>query len=283
MIYREVSLSMPETTNTETIFREYKDRVYRLALSISRNQSDAEDIMQNAFLKIISNLGKFRRESSLSTWIYKITYNESLMYLRKKRSQLRLTSYLGRFKGKDSSGIFINWSKLPDRQLLDSELKAKIDEAIRYMPIKYRMPLLLEYVEGLPIKDSADILGLKINSFKTRLHRAHLVIKSELSEYFRDRQREKEKEERKCHIWIEFVYSYLKGSLAPKKSKAFKAHIKDCANCNLFLDNYLRAISITHALECRDLPAELKDKIQTFLFKKKSKNIETIPPLKHLN
>lgn len=70
---------MFQELNTEEIFREYKDKIYRLALSITHNDKDAEDILQNTYLKIIRNLRNFRNESRLSTWIYRIAYNEALM------------------------------------------------------------------------------------------------------------------------------------------------------------------------------------------------------------
>lgn len=70
----------------EDTFKKYKNKVYGLALSITHNEKDAEDILQNTFFKIIKNIKGFRGESSLSTWIYKIAYNETLMYLRKKKN-----------------------------------------------------------------------------------------------------------------------------------------------------------------------------------------------------
>lgn len=268
----------------ETIFRRYKDKVYRLAISIARNDSDAEDIMQNTFIKIIRNLKYFRNQSSISTWIYKIAYNEALMHLRKRKSQFRLSNYLKAPKAKLEAGLFVNWSRLPDQQLLEGELKERVGLAIRQMPIKYRMPLLLDMVEELPLKDSAGILGLKINSLKTRLRRAHLLIKSEITDYFRDKEEPKEKRERKCGIWTGFIYDYARGNLSKRRSRAFKGHIKDCSSCNSFLDNYVKAIYITRALECRDLPEQLKDKIKAFLLKPEiwvKRNTETFSLLKH--
>lgn len=188
------------------------------------------------------------------------------MSLRKRKSQLKLSNYLGRF-GRKTQGLFINWPKLPDSYLLDKELKERMDGAIRHMPIKYRLPLLLDNVEELPLKISADILGLKINSLKTRLHRAHQMLKVDISDYFRDKQPWEDKTSLNCNVWISFVYDYVKGFLGKSKNTAFRRHIKDCASCNSFLDAYLKAINITSALECQDLPQQLKDRIETFLRK----------------
>lgn len=267
----------------ESIFKKYKDKVYRLAISIAHNDRDAEDIMQNTFIKIIRNLKYFKGESSLSTWIYKIAYNEALMHLRKRKSQFRLSRYLKEPKAKIEGGLFVNWARLPDQQLLDNELKERVNLAIRQMPIKYRMPLLLDMVEELPLKDNAGILGLKINSLKTRLHRARLLIKSEITGYFRDKEALEQKREKKCNIWTGFIYDYANGYLSKRRTGAFKNHIKGCSSCNFFLDNYVKAIYITKALECQDPPPELKDKIEGFLLKEKQRNSETFSPIKHQN
>lgn len=246
------------------IFNSYKDRIYRLAYGISRNQKDAEDIVQNTFLKIIKNIKKFRRESRPSTWIYRIAYNEALMILRKKYR--KYGSYDDRrYTEGASPSLFINWARLPDEQIIDKEFRDRLDSAIRHMPIKYRMPLLLCSVEGLSLKDTALILGLKINSLKTRVHRARLFVKSEISDYYKDKEEKEEKENKRCSIYMGFIYDYAEGDLLSDRQKAFKEHIKDCVNCNRFLDSYKTAIKITKSLECKDIPKELQKRIETFL------------------
>ena len=248
---------MPEAKKIETIFKEYKNRIYRLGLSITRNEKDAEDVLQNTFLKIIKNLANFKNKSQLSTWIYRITYNEALMQLRKRRSQYRIKQA--------NHGMHVNWSKLPDEELVDGEIKQRVDDSIRHLPIQYRMPLILNNQEGLSLKESAQVLNLKMNSLKTRLRRARLIIKQEMTDYFKDRQEKQEQQEKKCGIWSGFVYDYVDGSLGKVRSRAFNRHIKDCLGCRQFLATYDLAIQVTHALECRDMPQELINKIETFL------------------
>ncbi|MEW6100766.1 MAG: sigma-70 family RNA polymerase sigma factor [Candidatus Omnitrophota bacterium] len=260
----------PQEETTEEIFTKYRNKVYRLALSITRNENDAKDVMQNAFLKIIKNLSFFRNKSQLSTWIYKIAYNESLMLLRKRKAEQRLSRSLNR-KTRVSSGLFVNWAKLPDEQLLNEELKERVDLAIRQMPIKYRLALLLDNVEGLALKESAKVLGLKLNSLKTRLHRARLLIKDDMVRYFKDKEAgPQEKKARKCGIWMGFIYKYADGIAGPL-GKNFKRHISGCHSCNAFLNSYLKAVQVTHALECRDIPVELTREIEDFLSREASK------------
>lgn len=262
---------MPVSVSSlESIFKKYKDKVYRLALSITRNPADAEDAAQNTFIKIIKNLKYFKNRSLLSTWIYRIAYNESLMLIRKRRLQYKLSGNITRDLKTADSGLFVNWPKIPDSQLLDNELKERVGRAINHMPIKYRMPLLLDNVEELPIKDSARILGLKINSLKTRLHRAHLLIKTEISDYFKDKGIIEERRPRRCGIWTGFIHKYAENSLGKRKRESFKKHIRDCRSCGVFLSSYQKAIALTKALVCQDLPLELKDRIESFLFPKEA-------------
>ncbi len=150
---------MPETADIEALFEKYHHKVYRLAIRISRTPSDAQDITQETFLKVMKNLKYFRNMSKLSTWIYRIAYNEALMNLRKRRSQFRLSGYLK----KVSSGPFMNRPLLPDKVLLEGELKERIDRAIRKLPIKYRMPLLLDTAKRSAPQERLNALTCLLN------------------------------------------------------------------------------------------------------------------------
>lgn len=251
------------------IFKNYKDKIYRLALGLSRNDKDAEDIVQNTFLKITKNLGKFKNKSQISTWIYRIAYNEALMFLRKRQRQFKLARYIVREKKTAASGIFVHWSKLADEELLNKEMRHKINDAIRQMPIKYRMSILLHKIEGLNLRETSKILGLKENSLKTRLHRGYMLVKSQIEDYLKDR--ETKRRNKRCSLLTGFIQDYAKGKMNKMRKVTFNTHIKHCLPCNSFLNTYLKAIRITGALQCQDLPLELQEKIQSFIAKNKSR------------
>ncbi|MDD5155689.1 MAG: sigma-70 family RNA polymerase sigma factor [Candidatus Omnitrophica bacterium] len=262
---------MVYSKDVEKIFEKYKNNIYRLALSILRNEKDAEDVLQNTLIKIMRNLGAFRKESKISTWIYKIAYNEALMYLRKRYRQTRLSDYLKRPQVKSSSGLFVNWAKLPDQELLDEEFKERMENAINNMPIKYRMPALLHHVERLPLKESAHVLGLKVNSLKTRLHRAHLIIRTGLQDYYKDKEEPEHTGDKKCGIWIDFIRRYAQEFPDKKMRASFKKYIRDCSACKSFFQQYAQAIRITRVLQCQDVPLELQERIGAFITKNKDK------------
>ena len=256
---------MPEQPSVTAILKEYQNKIYRLALSISHNEKDAEDIVQNAFIKIVRGMPDFRNRSRLSTWIYRIAYNEALIYLRKKR---RLSNFTNSFR--DSvrhlpSGLAVNWAKMPDQELLDKELRQRIDAALKFIPIQYRMPLFLHRIEGFSLAETAQILGIKPGTVKTRLHRAYLMVRNQLNAYFHDRPVPGARQDARCSIWTGFLFDYAQERLDTERKQSFHRHIQDCPRCNNFLDTYLQAIRITGVLECPDVPDELKEKLQTFI------------------
>ncbi|MBP7217212.1 MAG: sigma-70 family RNA polymerase sigma factor [Candidatus Omnitrophica bacterium] len=249
----------------ETIIKEYQNKIYRLALSISRNEKDAEDILQNTLIKIVRKLPTFEHRSSISTWIYRITYNESLMYLRKKRRLLHSSNALRQYNSRLFSGFTINWPKLPDQALIDEESKARLDEALQHLAIQYRMPLLLHRIENLSISVCSQILGIKVATVKTRLHRAYGMLKDLLQHSQGKGVPLSAQKRAQCSTWTSFIFDYAQDRLGSRKKILFRRHIKDCPGCSSFLASYQQAIRITKALDCRDIPPDLKEKVQTFL------------------
>jgi RNA polymerase sigma-70 factor (ECF subfamily) len=257
-------MSYPEPS-IEAIFKQYRRKVYGLALSITRNPKDAEDALQNTFLKIARGLRFFRRQSKISTWVYRIAYNEALMILRKRRSSVRLTGYLEHAAEKAPSGLYVNWPKLPDQLLLDKELQERIDAAIQYMPIQYRTALLLHHAEGLSLKETASILQVSLSALKTRMHRAYLSLRAEIDGYRQDKEAHKYVRQKICGALMRFVYDYEKDLLSPRKKQSFNVHIDDCPSCKSFLSSYRGALRVSNALQCHDIPAPLQSRISSFL------------------
>lgn len=269
-MYRRYALKMKPYSKIEDLFKENKNKIYRLALGITKNEKDAEDILQATFIKIMKNLKNFKGDSNISTWIYKIAYNEALMYLRKKHREPKNWAYFDK-KLERPPEFFIDRSRLPDKELLNKELKDRLEGAIKNMSIKYRIPLLLHNVEMLPVKDASMVLGININSFKSRLHRAHMIIRSEILSYQKDRELKRDNyiESRECGLFNRFVYEYVGNSLDREKHSSFTRHIEDCLPCKSFLTEYGQAIHISKALQCKDLPQDLQAKIASFLLKNK--------------
>lgn len=251
----------------EEIFKKYKHKVYGLALSITRNTADAEDVVQSVFLKIIDKLHTLRERKYLSTWIYKVSYNEALMDLRKRSGRFKMAKALKSRLKQGVPGLFINWSKMPDEYLLDEEFRQRLDHAIKELPVKYRIPLLLHHVERMHGRDAAAVLRLSPESFKTRLHRAQSALAHAIDGYLADKQEKEGQGVQACGIEQGFLYSYARGYLGEKRKHSFDRHIRDCRGCTSFLKTYNKALKATEWLTCEDMPLELEEKIRSFLKK----------------
>ena len=257
----------------EEIFRKYKNKIYWLAFGITKNESDAEDVLQNVILNVMQNIDRFRGEAALTTWIYRIAYNESLKSLKRKYRFVKVADYINKETQEIISGLFINWPTLPDESMVEDEMKSRINETIRRMPIKYRMPLLLHQMERMPLKDIAAVLGLNVNSLKTRLHRTYLLLKSQIEAYEKDKEGPAQTDDR-CLAVKNFVYDYIEETMDGDNRVSFEAHIRDCVPCKSFMDTYSKAIRITKALECSDIPEELTQKIGEFIAERASRTHE---------
>jgi RNA polymerase sigma-70 factor (ECF subfamily) len=168
----------------------YSTQIYRMALRMLPSEQDAEDVLQETFIKVMNGIKHFQERSNLSTWIYRIAVNEALMMLRKgKRIAGSLDDQIDidePNEGMEPKEI-IDWCCLPEESFIEEEVKNKLEEAIHSLPDKYRLVFILRDLENLPIKDTATVLGITEMSVKTRLLRARLQLREMLSIYFSER------------------------------------------------------------------------------------------------
>lgn len=165
----------------------YYTPIYRLALRMLGDSADAEDVLQNTFLKALQHLPDFEGRSSLSTWLYRIAANEALMLLRKHRPTLVMDEN----PDEDESGFlpaqFTDWCCLPEQEFLTDESKKQLDLAIQRLPETLKVVFLLRDIEGLSIRETSEALGLSETAVKTRLLRARLHLRESLSSYYGER------------------------------------------------------------------------------------------------
>jgi RNA polymerase sigma-70 factor (ECF subfamily) len=166
----------------------YSSPIYRLGLRMLGNPQDAEDVLQNTFLSVLTHISEFEGRSSLATWLYRIAANEALMLLRKKKPEVNLDDFETDENDEDLLPTqFVDWSALPEGQLLSGEGKKFLDQAIQALPESMRLVFLLRDVEGLSIRETAEALGLTETNVKTRLLRARLFLREQLSAYYGER------------------------------------------------------------------------------------------------
>jgi RNA polymerase sigma-70 factor (ECF subfamily) len=174
----------------------YSGPIYRLALKMLGIPTDAEDVLQNTFLKAFQHLKEFEGRSSLSTWLYRIASNEALMLLRKQHHEIPLSDF--ETEDEDNSDYspaqFTDWCCLPEDEFLSSESKAALDRAVQHLPEIQRIVFILRDIEGLSIQETSEALTLSEAAIKTRLLRARLRLREELSTYYSERLDKRSKE-----------------------------------------------------------------------------------------
>ena len=172
----------------------YSTPIYRLTLRMLADPQDAEDALQATFLKAFQHISEFEGRSSLSTWLYRIAANEALMQLRRRRPELQLDEEPEKDEALPRPFQFADWSRLPEPELLSTETKEQFERAIRKLPEKLRIVFLLRDMQGLSIKETSEALNLTETAVKTRLLRARLNLREELSTYFAERLSDEERQ-----------------------------------------------------------------------------------------
>ena len=171
-----------DTQQYHNLIKPYELSVYRMALSFMKNESDAEDVAQEAFLKAFQNLAQFRSQAKFSTWLISITLNEARRRLsRQTLVRMELFDEFAEGVGQVSPALLLDWREIPLESLERREICEMLREGIARLTPSYREVLLLRDVEGLSIEDTASILRISIANVRVRLHRARLMLQKDLA------------------------------------------------------------------------------------------------------
>lgn len=170
----------PEVINNfDEIVENYSDFVYNVAYRMMGKPEDAEDVSQDAFISAYRAFERFRGESKVTTWLYRITVNAALMKLRKEKKDRTLTR-----TGLDDV-VIADWSDAPERFATNSELGNKIKEGIAMLPEDLRVAVVLRDVEELSNSEAAEILDVTVSSLKSRLHRGRILLRKHMDEFLK--------------------------------------------------------------------------------------------------
>lgn len=156
-----------------TIIKMHNQRLYRIARSVVRNDSEAEDIVQEAYVRAFAQLGDFRGESSLATWLSRIVINEALGRLRKRRRTVAMPQNLQA----EIIKFPLNPSDDPERMMAQRQILELVERATDRLPDVYRTVFVARVIEGLSIDETAELLDVRPETVKTRLHRARALVR----------------------------------------------------------------------------------------------------------
>ena len=163
----------------ELLMRRYNQRIYRIARAILKNDTEAEDVMQEAYVRAWQHLGEFAGRSKFSTWLTKIAVYEALARVRRQARRNGPQPVLSDPNANPVDRMTSN-ERDPVGQTYDQELKLVLERAIHALPDNYRSVFVLRMVEGLDVNDTADALGIGAEAVKTRLHRGRALLRKEL-------------------------------------------------------------------------------------------------------
>jgi RNA polymerase sigma-70 factor (ECF subfamily) len=193
-MYTEVTASLidrlrgGDAVALEEVMEQFAPRVHRLAYGITRNEADAEEVVQDVFLRLFRKIDAFEGRSALGTWIYRIAVNTALIKRRGKRATLEvlLEDHLPTFKEDghregDRTMLLADWSDTPEEELLSSETREAVRRMIAALPDHYRVVLLLRDMEELSNEETAEILEDSVASVKSRLHRARMALREQVT------------------------------------------------------------------------------------------------------
>jgi RNA polymerase sigma-70 factor (ECF subfamily) len=165
----------------------YGPRIHQLAFRYVKNWEDAEEVTQDVLMKVYRKIDAFRGDAALSSWIYRITFNTAMSRLRGGRaskaaevSQRQESAYAEADRTPQEPA---DWSALADDQVLRSEMRARLIEALTHLPTVYRVPVLLRDIQGLSTEEASAVLRVKPQTLKSRLHRGRLILRQHLGDF----------------------------------------------------------------------------------------------------
>ncbi len=170
------SVCSGDTALFEELMRRYNQRVYRVARAIVKDETEAEDVMQQAYLNAFTHLRQFAERAKFSTWLTRIVIHEALG----RRRRTRRTEQLSTPSEGDAMHHAQSAVASPERQAYASELKRLVEESVDALPDSYRAVFMLREIEGLSTAETAEGLDLGEEAVKTRLHRARAIVRREL-------------------------------------------------------------------------------------------------------
>ncbi len=173
----------------EQLVKKYDRNVFRIANHITQNREDAEDVVQDAFLKAFKNLERFQGNSKFYTWLVRIAVNEALMRLRKRRNAktVSMDEDVETEEGSMPREI-ADWTPDPEQQYRQAELGDILQKSIQGLSPGFRTVFVLRDIEGLSTEETAEMLGLSVPAVKSRLLRARLQLRERLNRYFKKKK-----------------------------------------------------------------------------------------------
>jgi len=164
----------------EELVNLYKDKIFHLAYRMLGNKQEAEDAVQDTFLRVYNNLDRYDENQKFSTWIFRIGTNLCIDRLRKRKPTYSLDAEMPDSEGNDFYAMLASKDELPEDQIVLSETQQVIRRAIQTLPEKYKSVVILRYLHDMSLQEIGDVLGMPVTTVKTRVHRGREYLRKKL-------------------------------------------------------------------------------------------------------
>jgi RNA polymerase sigma-70 factor (ECF subfamily) len=158
----------------------YKDKLFHLAYRMMNNRQEAEDVVQESFLRVYKHLDRYDENQKFSTWIYRIATNLCIDRLRKRRPVYSLDAENADHEGLDGYAMLPNDDRTPESEMLLSETQQIIRDAMETLPAKYKSVMVLRYLQDLSLQEISEVLDMPVTTVKTRVHRGREFMRKKL-------------------------------------------------------------------------------------------------------
>lgn len=160
----------------------YQEKLYSISFRMLYNKQEAEDVVQDTFLRVYKNLTKYDHHMKFSTWIYRIATNLCIDRLRKRKPNYSLDAESSEREGLDGYSMIPSDHRTPESELILTETQKIIHQAIESLPVKYKSVMILRYLQDLSLQEIGEILDMPITTIKTRVHRGREFLRKKLEQ-----------------------------------------------------------------------------------------------------
>jgi RNA polymerase sigma-70 factor (ECF subfamily) len=176
-----------DSTAVADLSTAYGPRIHQLAFRYMKNWEDAEEVTQDVLMKVHRKIGAFRGDAALSSWIYRITFNTAMSRLRTTRYsrplEVAIPEYASASDAERVTAEPADWTMLADDRILRGEMRDRLIEGLKHLPVVYRIPVILRDIQGLSTEEASAILRVKPQTLKSRLHRGRLILREHLADF----------------------------------------------------------------------------------------------------
>ena len=261
---------MPEATDSELVeqvkrgdsramdqlLARHERKIYRFGLRMCGNENDARDVLQETLLSAFKNLGSFRGDAQLSTWLYQVARSFCIKQRRRREGE---PAHLESMEGREVKSLPADASE-PDAMAHAREVGQVIQAAMSTLQDEFREALVLRDVEGLSAEEAAAVVGIEVGALKSRLHRARLQLKQSLATVL-----ETHSTDLGCPELQAELSAYAASEIDQAACARIEAHLEGCVRCTAACDSLKRTVSMCRALPGGEVPAPVRAAVRRAL------------------